>query len=277
MTFPYPSAVVMCPPASFDVIDVKNPFMAGNEPVDRERANAQWESLRRAFVAAGLQVHHLEPLPSAEDMVFTANPVFTGVSANGERVAVASRMKFQSRRAEVEPQAALLEGLGHRIDRSVPETIPFEGGGDAVWHPLRNVIYFGHGWRSDASVAPILTRAFGAEIVPLRLVDERFYHLDTALCTLDEETALVVRGAFEPAGLEEVRRRFSRVIDVPDAEALVMAANAATNWRGDVVIELAATETIAVLKRLGYRVNPVDTSEFRKSGGSVYCMKQYVF
>ena len=277
MPISYPQGVVMCAPTAFDVIDVKNPFMAGQQRVDRERAHAQWNALRDAFVSSGLHVHEVEALQHAEDMVFTANPLFTGVSATGERVAVASRMKFQSRRAEVEPQAALLERLGYRIDRSVPDTIAFEGGGDAVWHPLRNTIYLGHGWRSDASAATVLANAFGAEIVPLRLVDERFYHLDTALCAIDEQTALVVRDAFDPAGLAEIRHRFSRIIDVPEDEKLAMAANAASNWRGDVVIERTATETIDILSRMGYRVTAVDTSEFRKSGGSVYCMKQYAF
>ncbi|MDP9025077.1 MAG: arginine deiminase-related protein [Candidatus Eremiobacteraeota bacterium] len=272
-----PRGVLLCRPTYFDVVDVKNAFMDASVPVDRELAQRQWSALRDAFARSGFEIHEVAPLPGAEDMVFTANPLFTGVSASGERVALASQMKFPSRRPEVDAQAAALETLGYRVDRSVPPSCSFEGGGDAVWHPNRATIYCGHGWRSDASAMTFLENAFGADVVPLTLIDERFYHLDTALCALDERHALVVRAAFKDADFAEILRRFDRVIEVPEGESLLMAANATANWRGGVVIDGIATETVRCLTSHGFDVAEVDTSEFRKSGGSVYCMKQYVF
>jgi len=46
---------------------------------------------------------------------------------------------------------------------------------------------------------------------------------------------------------------------------------------GTVIIEQSAVRTIQELRDRGFTVVPVDTSEFLKSGGSVYCMKQYLF
>ncbi len=272
-----PGGVLICPPTFFDVVDHKNPFMTMQTPVDRENALRQWQALRQTFAVTGLQVHEYVPLQGAEDMVFAANPALAGLNRKGDRVAVASRMKFPSRRVEVAAISERLTQLGYAVDASIPDSVWFEGGGDAVWHPGRRVLYAGYGWRSDATSHPVLGRVFEAEIVPLRLTDERFYHLDTALCALDSDTAMIVADAFDHDGLDELQRRFQRVLRLDLDEALSMAANAATGADGSVIIDGMAHKTIATLNALGYKVRAVDTSEFRKSGGSVYCMKQYLF
>jgi N-dimethylarginine dimethylaminohydrolase len=272
-----PAGVLICPPTYFDVVDRKNPFMTMETPVDREKAQQQWLSLRQTFEATGLQVHEYAPLPGAEDMVFSANPALAGLNRSGDRVAVASSMKFPSRRVEVPAIAERLTQLGVTVDTSIPPSVWFEGGGDAVWHPGRHVLYAGYGWRSDPASHPILARVFEAEIVPLRLVDERFYHLDTALCAVDSDTALIVADAFDRSGLDELQSRFKRLLRLDLDEALSMAANAAYGADGSIIIDCAALKTSTMLTSLGYTVRSVDTSEFRKSGGSVYCMKQYVY
>jgi N-dimethylarginine dimethylaminohydrolase len=272
-----PTGILVCPPTYFDVVDRKNPFMTMHTPVDREKAQQQWLSLRQTFEATGMQVHEYAPLPGAEDMVFSANPALVGLNRSGDRVAVASCMKFPSRRIEVPAIVERLTQLGYMVDTSIPPSVWFEGGGDAVWHPGRHVLYAGYGWRSDAASHPVLARVFEAEIVPLRLADERFYHLDTALCAVDSDTALIVAKAFDQSGLGELQRRFKRLLRIDLDEALSMAANAASGADGSIVIDCSALKTSALLKSLGYTVRAVDTSEFRKSGGSVYCMKQYLY
>lgn len=272
-----PVGVLVCPPTYFDVIDRKNPFMTMETPVDRDKAQQQWLTLRQTFEATGLQVHEYAPLQGAEDMVFSANPALAGLNRRGDRVAVASRMKYPSRAIEVPAVVERLTQLGYSVDTTIPPSVFFEGGGDAVWHPGQHVLYAGHGWRSDASSHPVLERVFEAEIVPLRLADERFYHLDTALCAVDSDTALIVEEAFDRVGLAELRHRFKHLVRIDLDEALSMAANAASGADGSVIIDCAAQKTIATLMSLGYEIIAVETSEFRKSGGSVYCMKQYLF
>jgi len=56
-----------------------------------------------------------------------------------------------------------------------------------------------------------------------------------------------------------------------------MACNAAAFLRRTVVIQQGSERINRKLRALGYEVLEVDTSEFMKSGGSVFCMKMYLF
>lgn len=274
-----PRAVLLCPPDHFDVVDVKNPLMEGRAgTVDRALARRQWEALRGAFGEAGMEVETVEPVAGCEDMVFCANPTLTGLDAGGRPLCLLSRMVHESRRREVPAYARWFAARGWRVVDPVPEGCRFEGGGDALWHPGRRVLFAGSGPRSDEAAHAPVARAFGAEVVSLRLADPRFYHLDTCLCPLDAETALVFPGALAPESLDAVRRRFGRVHEVDEEEALgALACNAAAFPGGAVVIDRRAPRTILWLERRGFRVLAVDTGEFLKSGGSVFCMKQLLY
>src|SRR5689334_25109160 len=71
-----PRAALMCPPTYFDVREPKNLHM--RFPIDKVRAQHQWENLRRALLDAGLRVEIIEPVQDLDDMVFAANQVFVG-------------------------------------------------------------------------------------------------------------------------------------------------------------------------------------------------------
>jgi N-dimethylarginine dimethylaminohydrolase len=271
--------VLLCPPDHFDVIDVKNPFMEGRAgTVDRALARAQWEALREAFRRAGAAVETVEPVPGCEDMVFCANPTLTGLDAGGRPLCLLSRMTHASRRREVPAFARWFGARGWRVEDPLPGGCRFEGGGDALWHPGRRLLWAGAGPRSDEAAHEAVGRAFGAEVVPLRLVDPRFYHLDTCLCALDAETALVFPGAFDAPSRDAIRLRFAHVLEVEEGEALgALACNAAAFPGGTVVLDRRAERTARDLGRRGFRVIEVDTGEFLKSGGSVFCMKQWLW
>lgn len=267
----------MCEPAFFEVVDQKNPFMRQGVPVDRELAREQWKGVVDAFNRSGLPVAVLAPLVGCEDMVFTANPAFTGLDARGERRYVASNMRFASRRAEVAPQLEYLASIGYTQGAQLADGIAFEGGGDALWDTRGARIFLGAGPRTDAAAATVLQHTFGAEIIPLTLSTERYYHLDTALAVLDDDTAIVYPGAFDDASCATLLQHFPKAIQVDESEANRMACNAAKGGGNTVIIDSGATSTIAALQDRGYDVAAVPTSEFMKSGGSVYCLKQYVF
>jgi N-dimethylarginine dimethylaminohydrolase len=261
------------------VVDVKNPFMEGRAgTVDRALARAQWEALAAAFREAGMAVETVEPLAGCEDMVFCANPTLTGLDASGKPLCLLSRMTHESRRREVPAFARWFGAKGWRVVDPLPQGCRFEGGGDGLWHPGRRLLWAGHGPRSDEAAHAAAGRAFGAEVVSHRLVDARFYHLDTCLCALDAGTALVFPGAFDARSLDAIRLRFPHVIEADEEEAVgALACNAAAFPGGAVVIDRRAGRTIRALEGRGFRVIAVDTGEFLKSGGSVYCMKQLLF
>ncbi|MCK6459062.1 MAG: arginine deiminase-related protein [Planctomycetes bacterium] len=266
--------VLLCPPDHFDVIDVKNVFMEGQAgKVDRARARQQWDALAETFRGIGLEVETLPPTPGCEDMVFAANPSFTGVNRRGRKVAVLSRMRHESRQREVEAHRRWFAGHGYDV---IESPVPFEGGGDAVWHPGKRILWGGYGQRSVPEVYPFLAMVFGVEALTLELKTD-FYHLDTCLCPLDPKTALVYPKAFTRTGNTQIRRHFKRVIEADEREARDgFACNALVSGK-HVVIQRGSASLEEKLRQAGFTVHPVETGEFMKSGGSVYCMKQWLF
>lgn len=275
-----PSAVLLCPPDHYQVLQVKNPFMSGQVgAVDREKARLQWQAMREAFEATGLPVETIEPTPGLEDMVFCANQSLAGTRPDGEKVAVLASMRHASRRREVEAFEAWYRARGYRVVK-LKNTGPatFEGSGDAVWHPGKRLLWGGYGFRSDPEVFEQVAEAFKTPVVLLKLVNERFYHLDTCFCPLTPESVLIYPSAFDAASLELILKIFPVVVTAAEADAVgKMACNAAVVRSRTAIIQKGAAASIGHMRALGLEVVETDTSEFIKSGGSVYCMKQFLF
>ena len=89
----------------------------------------------------------------------------------------------------------------------------------------------GYGFRSDQGVAAELADLFGLPVVSLRLVDPRFYHLDTALCVLDADTAMYYPAAFDDAGRAALAEQFTELIEAKDEDAEVLGLNAVSDGR----------------------------------------------
>lgn len=275
-----PASVLLCPPDHYQVLQVKNPYMSGHVGgVDREKARLQWQQLRDAFEASGMPVETIEPTPGLEDMVFCANQSLAGTRPDGEKVAVLASMRHASRRREVEAFEAWYRARGYRvvkIKNDGPAT--FEGSGDAVWHPGKRLLWGGYGFRSDPEVFEQVAAAFKTPVVLLKLVNERFYHLDTCFCPLTPEAVLIYPSAFDAASLELILKIFPVVVTAAEADAVgKMACNAAVVRSRTAIIQKGAAASIGHMKALGLEVVEADTSEFIKSGGSVYCMKQFLF
>jgi N-dimethylarginine dimethylaminohydrolase len=153
----------------------------------------------------------------------------------------------------------------------------FEGGGDALWHPGRRLIWGGYGFRTSPEVYDEISQLLDVPVVRLELTNPRFYHLDTCFCPVDENTVLLYPPALSPQSLETVRRIVPRALEANEQEASAMACNAAAFFGKHVVIQQGSLEVNRKLRSLGFEVHEVDTSEFMKSGGSVFCLKMYLF
>ena len=95
------------------------------------------------------------------------------------------------------------------------------------------------------------------------------------MCVVDEGTALVHLAAFSAESRARLRESFPRLLEVDGEEAVgALACNAAAFFGTHVVIDRRARKTAERLDALGYEVKTVDTGEFLKSGGSVFCLKQ---
>lgn len=271
--------VLFCPPDHYEVREVKNPWMNGDSPVDRVLARQQWEQVRSSFSSAGLELAAIEPAPGLEDMVFVANQVFVGRTPGGELFIVPSRMGHPSRQPEVQHFVGWFRDRGYRvIDLGLSGDQYLEGHGDLLWHADGSRIWAGYGFRSSRSGVEKFAAAMDSldlEVLPLELVDERFYHLDTCLAPLTADAILIYPGAFSPAAFERIQENCLRVYEVSAEDALGFVCNGVA--AGDRFITPHLTPRLAnALEREGLEPVVVDTSEFQKSGGSVCCLKLFV-
>ena len=274
------TSVLMCPPAYYTVRDVKNPFMRDAPAVNRECAARQWEAVREAFARAGVATLTIDPVEDFEDMVFAANQVFVGRGARHPRFIVPSRMRYASREREVPYYVAWFARRGFdvvdlQLDASAGEFL--EGHGDLIWHPGAPRVWAGFGFRSSKAGVERFAKAMEPErieVIPLELIDPTFYHLDTCFATLNADAALIYPGAFAPESLELLRANW-RLHEMTKADALQFACNGVVA-NGYFIAGHVSPWLEGVLASEGLRPAIVDTSEFEKAGGSVFCMKTFV-
>ena len=174
----------MCPPTHFDVSYAINPWMDLAVPVDRGRAQDQWDALVRALGDAGAAVEVIDAAPDLPDLVFTAN---LGL-VDGHRF-LPSRMRHPQRRPEVDRAEPWFRARGYEIRRLDADVI-HEGAGDGL--PFGGTLVGGYRTRSSASAYVDLARLLPVPILPVELVDERYYHLDLVFCPLGESCAMAV-------------------------------------------------------------------------------------
>ena len=282
-------SVLLCPPTYFEVIDMKNPYMLGESPVDKSKAQAQWDALRTALEKAGVEVETIDPIPELEDMVFAANQVFVGHHEKIGKFIVPSRMRHASRQREVEPYVEWFRKRGYKVLEIDLGGEYLEGGGDLIWHP-RGVarapsppnspteaprIYAGCGFRSTLGGVTQFAaemKQLGISVAPLELIDPRFYHLDTCFCPFNSEAVLIYPRAFAQKSLDALRACWQRVHEITETEAVGFVANGIV--AGNCYLAPRITLNLEkILERENLQPVLVETSEFEKSGGSCYCMK----
>lgn len=274
-----PQKILMCSPKYFEVKDVKNAFMEGNlGKVDLELAYNQWENLRNTFQDLGKEVYIIESAKGLEDMVFAANQVLPGLDENNIPYVLLSHMRYESRRQEVPYYKDWFKKRNYQILTLESQDLLFEGQGDAIWHPEKKMLWGGYGHRTNLTAYEQIANKLSVPIIALELPTNEFYHLDTCFCVLDPKTVLIYSEAFTTTGLELIHHFFPRVISVIAKDAKEgFACNAHVLDYKTVVIQQGAVNTIDKLYRAGFKVVEVDTSEFIKSGGSVFCMKMMIY
>jgi len=270
--------VLLCPPDYFDVVDQKNPYMAEKLPVDREKARRQWQALRSALEQAGCEVETIAAAPGLEDMVFAANQVFVGFHEGIGKFIVPSRMLHHSRQREVPFFVDWYRQRGYKIIEMDLGDDHLEGHGDLLWHPDWSRIYAGYGFRSTHVGVEKFRDAmfkFGIPVVPLQLVDPYCYHLDTCFCPLNNEAALIYPGAYASESLATLRGFWQRVHELTADEAHKFIGNGIVA-NGRYLTPYITPHLEAILSQEGLAPVVIETSEFEKSGGSLFCMKTFL-
>lgn len=251
----------MCEPTSFEVVYAINPWMASGEPVDPEAALHQWDTLRRQFVALGARVEVVAGVPGLPDMVFAAN---AGTVIDG--TFLPARFLHPERRGEEAPYRRWFTDHGYAIPAAEPPGN--EGEGDLLL--AGDLLLTGSGFRSEPAAGAVAGAVFGRRTLALRLVDERFYHLDTALAVLDDATIAYFPPAFDAASRSALVEAFPDAIVADEADATAFGLNVVSNGR-DVVLAEGAHHLVGELQERGFVPHEVAMGEFLKAGGAVKC------
>ncbi|WP_447977904.1 dimethylarginine dimethylaminohydrolase family protein [Candidatus Nitrospira bockiana] len=257
---------LVCPPDYFSIEYEINPWMHRSIAANRERAREQWTGLVHELEAViGARLERMEPVPGLPDMVFTAN---AGV-VHGE-VAVPSRFRHRERQGEEPHFERWFREHGYEV---VPleAGLYFEGAGDLLGFP--DVWFGGYRQRSDVRAYLALSEVFSREIIPVELVDSRFYHLDTCFCPLSGGELLYYPPAFDPYAQTVIADRIGkdRRIAVAEADALTFACNAVCVGR-HVILPEGCRDTMQRLIEREYIPHPLPLDEFKKAGGSAKCL-----
>jgi len=258
---------LMCPPRLYDVNYVINPWMAGNvHASSRERAAQQWRRLYEALAEVA-DIELIDPQPGSPDMVFTAN---AGLAHNG--IVALSSFFHPERQAEEQHFRRWFQDAGYTI-RDIPRETPFEGEGDALFSTDGTRLWAGHGPRTAAASHHYLSKTWNVDVVPLHLIDPRFYHLDTCFAPLENDQIMYYPPAFDAASVAKIEAFYSpgkRMI-VNGSDAKNFACNA-INIGGTIILNDISRELTDRLESEGYNVVPVTLSEFLKAGGAAKCL-----
>jgi len=257
----------MCSPTYFDVQYVINPWMEGNiGKVRRSRAQKQWDALFR-ILSDRCDVHIVEPVSGRPDMCFVAN---AGLKL--ENLFVPSIFRVPQRVPEVPEYLKWIHAHDFEI-KNIPDDCTFEGEGDALFQPGEDILWAGYGVRSSLTSHKYLTEFFRCPVNSLRLIDERFYHLDTCFVPLPEGRVMYYPAAFDRRSRELIQNHFdvSNRIEVSDGDAQLFCCNAVrigntlvTNHTSDILRRKLEAWDLDVLT--------TDLSEFILAGGAAKCL-----
>jgi len=131
----------------------------------------------------------------------------------------------------------------------------FEGARDALFDRVRPLLYVGYGWNSERTAVLQLGELLGMRTSALFLVDERFAHLDTALCPLGSGHVMAYLDAFSERSQQMLRREIEpdQMIALERDDALAFAGNA-VEVGGTIVLHSASRRLRGRLNAAGYRV-----------------------
>jgi N-dimethylarginine dimethylaminohydrolase len=187
-------------------------------------------------------------------------------------------MCHESRQKEVPYYRDWFKRRGYKILELTEQAEFFEGQGDALWHPGKQLLWGGYGQRTSLRAYEQVSERLGVPIIALELPHPSFYHLDTCFCVLRDDAVLIYPGAFTNEDREMIHLMFPLVIESSEREAVqFFACNAHALDGRTVIIQRGASETVAELRRAGFEVVEVETGEFMKSGGSVFCLKVMIY
>ena len=255
--------ILMCPPDFYGIEYEINPWMSRERQADHALAVRQWHDLRTMLAELGAEIALLEPRRGTPDLVFTAN-----AGLIYQHRAILSNFRHPQRQPEREINADWFSRHEFQIE-FLPDTIAFEGAGDALF--CGDTLFAGYHIRSDAGGQQRVGEMIGHRVIPMPLVDDYYYHLDTCFCPLAPGLAVYFPGAFDDYGRRVLETHIPELIEVAEEEARAFACNAVVVG-SHVVTNTGCPRLHAALTSRGLTPHATPLSEFVKAGGSAKCL-----
>jgi len=260
--FSHPT-ILMCPPDFYGIEYEINPWMNRSRQSDPAESRGQWHALETLLEKLGAEIRLMRPLAGLPDLVFTAN---AGLILRGK--AYLARFRYPARQVETPADEAWFQAAGFETV-SVPDRWSFEGAGDALF--CGDTLFGGYIIRSDAGAIHWLAAQIGCRAIPLQLVDQHYYHLDTCFCPLSATEAIYYPAAFDEYARKVLQQTVPKLIEVQPDEAARFACNAVVIKR-QVVLNTGCPRLEAALKEAGFVPHATELGEFIKAGGSAKCL-----
>jgi N-dimethylarginine dimethylaminohydrolase len=255
--------ILMCPPDHYGIEYEINPWMNRSLGAVRAVAFHQWTTLRDTLLSLGVTVETLVPQAGLPDLVFTAN---AGLVYHDRFLS--ARFRHEVRAKESPVFDAWFARHGFHVEH-MPEGAYHEGAGDALF--CGETLFAGYRTRSDAQAHQWVGQQFGVRVLPLELVNLRFYHLDTCFCPLAPGEAIYFPEAFDSYGRRVLNMHVPKLIPVVEPEAHRFGCNAVVVGK-TVIHNSGCPQLAASLSQAGYRSIEVELDEFLKAGGSAKCL-----
>jgi N-dimethylarginine dimethylaminohydrolase len=253
----------MCPPDYYGIEYEINPWMDMSRQAEHAVAVEQWRRLYDLILDAGARVSLLPTVKGLPDLVFTAN---AGMIYGNK--ALVSRFRHRQRQGEEPYNRRWFAENGFEVVE-VPEHFSFEGAGDALF--CGDTLFAGYRMRSDAAGNQAVGKMLGVRVIPVELIDSRYYHLDTCFCPLADGNAIWYPPAFDDYGQRAIREHVPELITVEQAEAERFACNAVVIGRL-VITNTGCDRLHDALADRGFTPLATPLGEFVKAGGSAKCL-----
>lgn len=255
--------VLMSPADYFGLEYDINAWMHQHKPINLAIAKQQWQNVYDIYTKQlGLDVVLCPPIKHLPDMVFATD---CGLMLDGKMLL--SNFRYAERKPETTHFKEWFLNNGYTNLRQAKHL--FEGGGDFML--CGNKILGGFGLRSEEGAVKEVQDYFGLEVVPLKIVDPFFYHLDTSVAVLSDDTVAFYPGAIDEASQKRLLKAIPNVIEATLEEAQGFGLNAVA-FDGTVVTSNESESLLQKFRQVGFKVIGTPILEFRKSGGGVKCM-----
>jgi N-dimethylarginine dimethylaminohydrolase len=255
--------LLMCPPDFYGIEYEINPWMSRSQGSTAAVAHRQWRQLYETLCGLGVTVDLMTPQPGLPDLVFTAN---AGLMFRSRFFS--SRFRHEVRARETPYFDAWFAAHGFQVEH-LPEGMYFEGAGDALFCGRK--LFAGYRIRSDVRGHQHLGHVLGVQVLPLELINPRFYHLDTCFCPLAPGEAIYYPAAFDAYGRKVLETHVPKLLAVAEPEAHRFGCNAVVVGR-TVITNSRCEKLTADLRGWGYEPIAVELDEFLKAGGSAKCL-----